>query len=344
MKLLKFLLYFAAGLFILGFGASYFARTNYQLERSIEIDAPRDTVYKQIRFAKNFEIWSPWRGLDPNQKTIISENDGEVGATYSWEGNDEVGKGKQTLLYQTPDSIHIEVQRIEPWKGTSPSTFKLVDRGDKTFVTWKFDMYIGRPWNALAMLTNVNTGVGKDYERGLGNLKKLCENLAHPKYRDFVVKETELPLRYFFGLRQMVDTATASQFFIDSLPVVMEGVLPADTSGWGHPSALFWGWGEDGKADMAVTVPLVAAQKPAPGRLVFPVGGRAAVIEYFGAPAGTSEAHLALDEYMTAKKLQAVLPAVEEYVVDYKTEKDTAKWLTRVIYFVEPKRDSSIMK
>jgi len=78
--------------------------------------------------------------------------------------------------------------------------------------------------------------------------------------------------------------------------------------------------------------------------LVFPVGGKAAVIEYFGAPAGTVEAHLALDEYMTAKKLQAILPVVEEYVVGYKTEKDTAKWLTRVIYFVEPKKDSTMVQ
>jgi effector-binding domain-containing protein len=46
---------------------------------------------------------------------------------------------------------------------------------------------------------------------------------------------------------------------------------------------------------------------------------------------------MALDEYMAEKGLQYIPPVVEEYLTDPGQEPDTAKWLTKVIYFVEPK-------
>ncbi len=50
-----------------------------------------------------------------------------------------------------------------------------------------------------------------------------------------------------------------------------------------------------------------------------------------------------MDEYMEEKKLQSIPQVIEEYVTDPVQEPDTAKWLTRIIYFVEPKRDSTLL-
>lgn len=343
MKVLKFLLFLAAGLLVLVFGAAFFARTNYHIERSVEIDAPIDTVYKQVRFFKNFERWSPWHGLDPDQKTIISANDGEVGATYIWEGNGDVGAGIQTLKYVSPDSVHIELQRTQPWESTSPTYFKLtsVDSA-KTRVTWVFDMHIGRPWNAGAMLTDVNARVGKDWERGLGKLKALCEKIMRPKYLGYEVTQIDVPARDYIGLRGMVDTTDILQFFADSLPKALEMAKATPGDSLGVPSGLFWLWAE-GKADVAAAFSLKIAKnkKPANGGSLFHVpGGKAVCIDYYGSYAGSGEAHAAMDVYMKEKKLQSMLPVIEEYVTDPATEKDTAKWLTRVIYFVEPKQDT----
>ena len=48
------------------------------------------------------------------------------------------------------------------------------------------------------------------------------------------------------------------------------------------------------------------------------------------------DAHGAIADFMKEKNLRQVPPAIEEYVSDPKIEKDTAKWQTNVIYFVEP--------
>lgn len=70
-------------------------------------------------------------------------------------------------------------------------------------------------------------------------------------------------------------------------------------------------------------------------------GGKALVIDYLGDYAKTAEAHLAMAEYMTGNKLRNIPPSIESYVTDPGTEPDTAKWLTKVIYFVEPMPDST---
>jgi hypothetical protein len=41
---------------------------------------------------------------------------------------------------------------------------------------------------------------------------------------------------------------------------------------------------------------------------------------------------------LAANNLVYVAPAIEEYVVTPATEKDTSKWLTKVIYFAEPQK------
>lgn len=54
------------------------------------------------------------------------------------------------------------------------------------------------------MFTDVDAGVGVDYERGLKNLKKICEEIAHKKYRGYEVAEIEIPLN-ITSIRQTID-------------------------------------------------------------------------------------------------------------------------------------------
>lgn len=340
MKILKILAYLvlALGAFVLILGL--FAQKDYHIERSLEMDAPQDVVYEYARYFKNFEAWSPWAALDPNMKTSITGTDGAVGAMYQWSGNDDVGEGKQTITALTPDRIDMEVNFTRPFKTTSPTYMSFKADGKKTTVTWAFDMHVAFPWNGFAMFTDVDAGVGVDYERGLKNLKKNCEEIAHKKYRGYEVADLEMPVRFFAAIRKTVTFADIPTFFGDNLGKIMEQVQKAGATLAGAPSGLFWSYDEQaGKTDMAAAIPMAEDKKPGGGCSVFPVGGhRALVIEYFGPYEKTGEAHLAMDEYMAEKGLQNIPPAVEEYLTDPGQEPDTAKWLTKVIYFVEPKQ------
>ncbi|HMX39572.1 MAG TPA: SRPBCC family protein [Saprospiraceae bacterium] len=339
MKALRFLLYTLAGIAFLVAASSFFARTTYYIERSIEIKAPFDTVYPQVRYFKNFEKWSPWHGLDDQQKNTLTGPDGAVGTTYAWDGNEDVGAGSQTIRYVSPDSIHIEVETLRPWKGKGPSFFRITPMGDKTRVTWAYNMYIGRPWNAAAMLTDVNARVGKDWERGLGNLKKLCEKLARKKYRGFEVLEYEMESRYYVGYRQKLDSAGVQAFYDENFPKALKAAKAMKSEVIGGISGLFWTWGDS--TDMAATVPIKEEEDPEEGASIFPLGGaQAALIEYYGPHTGTGKAHMAMDSFLADRKLRVVPPMIEEYITDPATEKDTMKWLTKIIYFIAPQSDS----
>ncbi|MBX2891763.1 MAG: SRPBCC family protein [Saprospiraceae bacterium] len=336
MKALKFILYTILGLGGLWMLLGIFAKKEYRIERSTEIDAPRDIVYEQVRLFKNFKNWSPWHVYDPYLKTEIIGTDGEPGALYTWSGNKKVGTGSQKLKSASPERVELEVQFSE-W-GTSPAYFVLKDNGSTTHVTWTLDMHIPFPWNAFAMLTDVNAFVGRDFADGLKHLKSVCEQIAHPKFRGYVVVETELPTLHYVGVRSVLDTIDIHTYFASQFPALMDLTTEKKLTAAGMPSGLFWQWGE--QTDVAAAIPVEENAK-LDSVETFSLGGKALMVDYFGPHFQTMEAHLAIDDYMNAKKLQSRLPVVEEYVTDPMEEPDTTLWLTRIIYFVEPKPDST---
>lgn len=338
MKALKYILYTVAGLAVLFLLLALFAKNNYHIERSTEIDAPREIVYEQIRFFKNLPNWSPWQQIDPNMKTSIEGTDGEVGAVYKWSGNKDVGSGTQTFKSLQPNRIDLEV--VLDGFSTSPVFFNLSENDKKTSVTWAMDMHVPFPWNAFAMLTDVNAFVGKDYEVGLANLKRYCEALAPKKYRGYEVKEADQPPTYYAAIRAEVEFQNIPAYFGENFVKAIQESAKAGAEMAGHPCGFFWTFDTVAmKTDMAAAIPLNKQVKTGNNVQVLNLGGKAAIIEYFGDYALTAEAHSAMDEYLADKKLQYIPPVVEEYVTDPEQEPDTAKWLTRIIYYVAPKEE-----
>lgn len=339
MKTLKVLLYIVSGLAALVVALGLFGKKSYHIERSIEIDAPKDLVYEYARYFKNFRDWSPWAALDPKMSVTITGNDGNVGAAQEWVGNDAVGEGQQTITAMTPERIDMEVKFIRPFESTSPTYMAFRENDRKTQVTWAFDMHVAFPWNGFAMFTDMDAGVGADYERGLKILKKNCEAIAHKKYRGYEVAEIEIPEKYYVGVRKTVAFTDIGTFFSGNLSKAMSEVQKSGATLAGAPSGLYWSYDEQaGKTDMAAAVPIAENKKFQSPWSVFPVGGhKALVIEYFGPYEKTGEAHMAMDEYMAEKGLQNIPPVIEEYITDPSQEPDTAKWLTKVVYFVEAK-------
>ncbi len=339
MKLLKILLYIGLGLLLLIVALGFFAKKDYHIERSIEISAPKALVYDQVRLFKNFTIWSPWKELDPNMQSSITGTDGEPGAVYQWSGNDDVGAGSQTIRRVTADRIELDLVFTAPFESKSPVFFQLEETGEnRTKVSWAYDIHLPFPINVWAMFTNIDKALGKDYERGLVNLQKVCDSITHPKYRGYEVLTDTMSVKYYVGIRKTIDTADLSDFYMATLPKVMTAVKKSGDTLAGHPVGLFWDWGTNGQADVAAALPTSKEMKYVDSLMVFKIGGDSVrVINYYGAYSGSAEAHAAMEEYLQKKHLTSTLPVIEEYVTDPMTEKDTAKWLTRVIYFVVPK-------
>ncbi len=150
----------------------------YNVNRSIIIDRPKEIVFPYIKIVKNQDHWSPWKLKDPDMKQTYSGTDGEVGFKSSWEGNKDVGMGSQTIT-----SI-IENERIDnylvflkPWKSVSDGYYTVEDAGPgQTKLVWGFKGKNKFPATVFMNFFNMDKAVGKDFEEGLRNLKKILES------------------------------------------------------------------------------------------------------------------------------------------------------------------------
>ena len=207
--------------------------------------------------------------------------------------------------------------------------------GKKTKVTWGMDMHVAFPWNGLAMFTNMDAAIGKDYAKGLANLKKITEAIAHKKYGGYEVAVTELPQHFYIGTRKSLPISKLPQEYANGFGGVMAALQKNEIEPASAPAGLYWAHNDSTQiVDMAAAIP-IASEQPVGKFSSFPLGGQALVIDYYGNYDDIIKAHKAMDMYITEKNLTQLYPVVEQYVTDPLQEPDTAKWLTKLIYFVQ---------
>ena len=152
---------------------------NFRLQRSITINAPAATVYRHIDDFRQWKNWSPWEQLDPDLKRTFSGESSGIGAVYDWQSNGKAGQGQMTIREAAPaHRLLINLDFIKPIRATNSAEFLLQSSGDNTVVTWA--MFGPSPFMSKLMgtLMNMDDLIGKDFERGLENLKRLSEQDA----------------------------------------------------------------------------------------------------------------------------------------------------------------------
>lgn len=337
MKILKILLYFVLAVVALVVALGIFGKKSYHVERSMEMAVPKNMAYEYARFFKNFNEWSPWSPLDPKMTSSVTGTDGEVGVVYAWKGNEDVGAGSQKITAMEADRIAYEVRFSEPFESVSPVFMQFEDRDSLTKVTWGFDMHLAFPWNGFAMLTDMDAAIGRDYEKGLENMKKILEAKAQARYLGLRAREEQAPQQTYAIVRQMVELPAAGAFFAANLPKILEAVQKSGGVISGPPCGLYWSWDENlKKTDMAAAIPVAEAKNF--GRNIQTLTldpASTMVIDYYGRYDSIGRAHRALDAWMADKGRTQGAPVIESYITDPMAEPDTAKWLTRVIYRLE---------
>ena len=149
---------------------------NFRVERSTTIKAPPAKVFALLNDFHKFGSWSPWEHLDPGMKRTISGPTSGVGSVYAWDGNDAAGAGRMEILQSVPDSkVVIKLDFIKPFEGHNTTEHTLQGQGDQTTVTWA--MHGPSPYlmKLIGIFVSMDSMVGKDFERGLSNLKREAE-------------------------------------------------------------------------------------------------------------------------------------------------------------------------
>ncbi|NUO02927.1 MAG: SRPBCC family protein [Saprospiraceae bacterium] len=325
---------------LLGIGLilSLIAPKEMLVERSAVIAAPREVVFKQISTFEKRDAWSPWMKLDPNMKLERTGEDGTVGAISKWEGNDQVGKGQEELKSITPNErVESKLAFIEPWESQADTWLQLADAEGGTKVTWGIKSPMPMPMNIMALFMDMDAMMGKDFEKGLADLKVIAEKeAASAPAADFNVMKVDMPTRWFIALRETVTMEQIASKYAENLPKVYEAVTKKGVAMDGMPCGLYYVWDEAGKkTDMAFAIP-VKAKVEIPGFLTIELpAGSVLAVDYYGPYEGVGAAHGAIDAYARENGLKAGAPAVEQYITDPEKEPDPKKWLTKVMYPLE---------
>ncbi|MDX8462765.1 SRPBCC family protein [Mesorhizobium humile] len=149
---------------------------DFVVTRSISIKAPAETIFPLIDDFRRWPEWSPYEKLDPGMKRTLSGAESGKGAAYAWEGNSKAGKGRMEITNSVPSSlVALKLDFEKPFRANNTVDFSLSPSGEGTTVIWA--MRGARPFVAklMGLFMNFDTLIGKDFEAGLGNLRRLAE-------------------------------------------------------------------------------------------------------------------------------------------------------------------------
>lgn len=148
----------------------------YRVERSATMNAPAAAVFAQINDFHKWDAWSPWKDLDPAAKITYAGPESGAGASFAWDGNDDAGAGKMTILEsKAPEHLTIELEFTRPFAAKCMTAFDLKADGGKTTVTWSMSGENNFVCKAFSLLCDTDAMVGKDYEKGLASIRTLVE-------------------------------------------------------------------------------------------------------------------------------------------------------------------------
>jgi uncharacterized protein YndB with AHSA1/START domain len=148
----------------------------FSVRRAAMVKAPPEKIFPLINDFHQWTSWSPYESKDPAMKRSYSGADSGQGAVYAWDGNKNVGSGRMEILEASaPSKIVIKLDFFAPFEGHNTAEFTMLPQGDATSVTWL--MHGPAPFMAKIMhvFMNIDRMVGKDFETGLANLKRLTE-------------------------------------------------------------------------------------------------------------------------------------------------------------------------
>jgi uncharacterized protein YndB with AHSA1/START domain len=148
----------------------------FSIERSAVINAPAERIFSVLNDFHQWGGWSPWENKDPDMKRTYGGPERGRGAVYGWEGDKNVGTGRMEILEaNTPSKLVIKLDFFKPFEAHNTAEFTMLPQGNATNVHWVMHGPATFMSKVMTVFVNFDKMVGKDFEQGLANLKKLTE-------------------------------------------------------------------------------------------------------------------------------------------------------------------------
>jgi uncharacterized protein YndB with AHSA1/START domain len=148
----------------------------FAVQRAAIVNAPADKIFSLISDFRQWGAWSPYEHKDPAMKRTYSGAVRGKGAVYAWDGDKNVGSGRMEILdVSAPSKVVIKLDFYSPFEAHNTAEFTMLPQDDATRLTWRMHGPASFMAKIMHVFINIDKMVGKDFEVGLANLKRLTE-------------------------------------------------------------------------------------------------------------------------------------------------------------------------
>jgi uncharacterized protein YndB with AHSA1/START domain len=151
----------------------------FSVRRATTVRAPPENIFPLISDFHRWGSWSPYEHKDPAMKRSYSGAESGRGAVYAWDGNKNVGSGRMEILdASAPSKIVIKLDFFTPFEGHNTAEFTMLPQdgnSQTTDVTWLMHGPAPLMSKLMQVFINIDNMIGRDFEVGLANLKRLAE-------------------------------------------------------------------------------------------------------------------------------------------------------------------------
>jgi len=152
---------------------------DFRIVRTATISAPAAVVFAHVNDLHLWQEWSPWAKRDPAAQRTFEGPSAGTGAVFAWAGNRKIGAGRMTITASRPhDLVGFRLEFLKPFTATNTAEFTFQPEGSQTLVTWSMAGKSNFLSKAFGLVMNMDNMIGRDFEKGLANLKALAEAAA----------------------------------------------------------------------------------------------------------------------------------------------------------------------
>ncbi len=309
---------------------SFFLPSKVVVERSIVINSTAPVIFNEINTLKNWEKWSPWHQIDPEMKLTYEGPPGGNEAAYKWEStHPKVGNGILKITESIPFELVVTSMDFME-SGVATGMYKLEKVVDGIKVTWRMETEVGMNPFAKYFGLMMDAMIGSDFEKGLNNIKTLCESLP-----PIIIDTETIPPQTIISIRETCKPAEITKKLGEIYGELMAFIQANRLKQAGPVLAIYHSYSPD-KVDMEPAIPVDRIEKPTGKIKIGELRGDEVVVGYhYGSYETLATSHQILDEWITKSNKNISGACWEVYITDPATEPDTNKWLTKIYYPVK---------
>jgi uncharacterized protein YndB with AHSA1/START domain len=148
----------------------------FRFQRSAAIAAPAGLVFAHIADFHQWKDWVTYDRVDPKMVRTFEGPPSGVGAAYHFAGP-KIGEGRMTFAAIEPDRrVEVTAQFIKPFSATNRIEFTVQPApSGSVVVTWAISGRNTFVTRAFSVFVNMDKMMGRDFETGLADLKRISE-------------------------------------------------------------------------------------------------------------------------------------------------------------------------